>query len=1582
MPVIFHNTAGNGKISILQNGKEKGSFNVNQATDSIVDLTYETGTASTAGVTKLYDSTGTNTDGTMTQAAINTALTGKAEVEHDHAIGDITGLQSSLDGKALKSHNHDSRYYTETEMDTKLAGKADTGHTHDDRYYTESEMDSKLSGKADTDHNHDDMYYTESEMDTKLNKKSDTGHKHSASDITSGTLSASRLPNIPVSKLSGTIAAANLPSYVDDVMEYNGKANFPTAGETGKIYVDTATNLTYRWGGSAYVEISPSLALGTTSSTAYRGDLGQTAYVHSQVTSGNPHKVTKSDVGLGNVDNTADANKSVKYATSAGSATSSTTASKLTTTSAGSETQPVYFANGIPVAGKYTLGDVVSRDVKNITTATNLGWASDVTGANYVPTLNTLAYWNGAYGTANKSNLAYCKQGAFGTIVTKSTSDYATADHTHKYAGSTTAGGVANSAAKLATGRTISLTGGISAAATFDGSANVSIPVSSIKESYLSWGGKNFAGSYGCIDAAMIPDLGANRFAFGSGKGVTVEYSRDSGSTWTDYGASESTKSALFSTGAGLVIGKANSTNKATSAYMLRITLDTDAIPVYTELNKFALYVSTNGSSGSYCTIDASLQSTPTTWVNFANKVTISGWSGWNIINTTAFTTYGNTPASQYGLIRFTFGCTGGSTTYNGLTIYRLMGFGGVGWTTPSNMAKYGHVYSYDASQNVTFPANVTADTFNGTATRVSGGAANTNAARHVWFSDSGTETARCYDDNFKYNPSTKLLSTNISGNAASANNVTPEWSGSLGYGDTSYLAAWNSDGSKIKAISKTAFAQASHTHSYLPLSGGTMTGNISYKGSKATNSMIRFIDNTTDVYGNGVSIGGGGLTIIGGGESATAIEGNLSVNSEKLILANDGIIDIYTNCNNGVSSATHVTIDNSGNYSGNAKTATTASNLSGFTNTTTSPTAIDSATNNGHTYVNGTSGIYGQSDGAAFVQAYSTSWVGQIYQDYRTGQIALRGKNNGTWQSWRKVLDSSNYTSYAAPASHTHSQYYDSAISRTANTVLAAPNGSAGGATFRKLVAADLPDHNHYIIKGSYTGNGGQQNPSYIGGASVRFNMMNTTINSDSSYKDFILMDTYSGPDVPYVTALGIDKAATARAFIMSGKKGGSSWDYKAELISTQNIGSQSVNYATSAGSASSATNADKLDGYHGSAGASASTYVLRDSNNYVFLNYINSNTSNSENPTISQVIVTNGSDSYYRKASLAHLKSSLGSMPASDVYAWAKASTKPSYTYSEVGAAASSHTHNYAGSSSAGGNATWANGASYANKLGYNPTEDKTTSGLFMFQKSSDSTICPDTGWWSVLRTQHPGYTNGYWQEMAYSFSSDTIKFRRNVNGTKSSWRTIAFTDSTVSAATSATTASKLGTNAGSSTQPVYFSGGVPVACSYTLGKSVPSNAVFTDTNTWRGIQNNLTSTSTSDSLSAYQGKLLKGYVDAKEPTMTHGSSRQYYYKDGYTCYLNAWDVACDNIMAQLAEAYRPVSYSAVITGWCRNSGSSTYYPFVGLIGTNGYWQGYAMTSFGGGAYVIYEPNGTDRRSSFNLLVSGSWHTGKNSY
>lgn len=94
---------------------------------------------------------------------------------------------------------------------------------------------------------------------------------------------------------SSKIPAVHLPSYVDDLEEYDNFASFPTTGEGDKIYIAKDTNKIYRWSGTAYVEISSSLALGETSSTAYRGDRGKIAYDHSQVT-GNPHSTNFSEI--------------------------------------------------------------------------------------------------------------------------------------------------------------------------------------------------------------------------------------------------------------------------------------------------------------------------------------------------------------------------------------------------------------------------------------------------------------------------------------------------------------------------------------------------------------------------------------------------------------------------------------------------------------------------------------------------------------------------------------------------------------------------------------------------------------------------------------------------------------------------------------------------------------------------------------------------------------------------------------------------------------------------------------------------------------------------------------------------------------------------------------------------------------------------------------------------------------------------------------------------------------------------------------------------------------------------------------
>lgn len=92
--------------------------------------------------------------------------------------------------------------------------------------------------------------------------------------VLTGTVTSHNHDGIYAPLSGGVIPSQYLPSYVDDVLEYASKSSFPASGEAGKIYVALDTNLTYRWGGSSYVEISPSLALGYTSSTAYPGNEG------------------------------------------------------------------------------------------------------------------------------------------------------------------------------------------------------------------------------------------------------------------------------------------------------------------------------------------------------------------------------------------------------------------------------------------------------------------------------------------------------------------------------------------------------------------------------------------------------------------------------------------------------------------------------------------------------------------------------------------------------------------------------------------------------------------------------------------------------------------------------------------------------------------------------------------------------------------------------------------------------------------------------------------------------------------------------------------------------------------------------------------------------------------------------------------------------------------------------------------------------------------------------------------------------------------------------------------------------------
>lgn len=220
------------------------------------------------------------------------------------------------------------------------------------------------------------------------------------------------------------------------------------------------------------------------------------------------HTHTKSEVGLGNVDNTADATKSVKYAISAGSASSAA----ALTSNAGSSTQPVYFSGGKPVACSYTLGKSVPADAlftdhtygnMKGATSSSAGSAGLVPAPNIGEQLKFLradGAWviptNTTYSVGTSSYLGitklYTKTGSAtdGTMtqnaITTALNGKSATGHTHNYAGSSSAGGAATSAIKLSTPRKIGN-------ASFDGTADITlsqmglnVPVEITKADYLA----------------------------------------------------------------------------------------------------------------------------------------------------------------------------------------------------------------------------------------------------------------------------------------------------------------------------------------------------------------------------------------------------------------------------------------------------------------------------------------------------------------------------------------------------------------------------------------------------------------------------------------------------------------------------------------------------------------------------------------------------------------------------------------------------------------------------------------------------------------------------------------------------------------------------------------------------------------------------------------------------------------------------------------------------------------------------------------------------------------------------------------
>jgi len=359
-----------------------------------------------------------------------------------------------------------------------------------------------------------------------------------------------------------------------------------------------------------------------------------------------------------------------------------------------------------------------------------------------------------------------------------------------------------------------------------------------------------------------------------------------------------------------------------------------------------------------------------------------------------------------------------------------------------------------------------------------------------------------------------------------------------------------------------------------------------------------------------------------------------------------------------------------------------------------------------------------------------------------------------------------------AAPSSHTHtkSQITDFPSSMPASDVYAWAKASSKPSYSYSEVGAAAASHTHTTIQGTYTGSGGSQPPSYVTAGTLRANMMYYNM-SGSPYCDWLMMDTYTGSNVPYVTMIGVTKTATPRAFIASGPKGNastSSWVRKElatvdaipttmawgnitgvpatatrwpswsevtnkpinpsysfggnnDSITTaqflthlQNLGAFSTGFGIYRGSWSYAANQSITDTGVGVIhlagstveviGNSASNCTIRvtvpttSGNGTTKRIYVYCNNGDDYKPGWFAVARTDeltwnsisGKPSTFTPSSHTHTKSQItdfpSSMPASDVYAWAKAPSKPSYSWSEITSkpstfTPSSHTHPLSG-------------------------------------------------------------------------------------------------------------------------------------------------------------------------------------------------------------------------------------------------------------------------------------------------------------